>query len=172
MLRFFVSPPIPHPSRHHNTTMSQFPAYQHSFTHQIYHPAYSPWPPLFHLPPLPIYPPCSPTRSTFLPTAFLVMKPPPPASPRPSPLLYSRPLPKRSFSVDLCVSSSERTFKNSCAPPLRSVMSCTRSLRCPQAPWCGGRPHRDGKLELPDDQVLSESISFSDCIVRIRAVLI
>jgi len=153
LLGLFIDPPISRPSIHHNTTLSQFPAYMHSLTHhsisQLIVPARH-----NHIPSLPIRPPSSPTRPPSVATAFLGLKLSPPASPPPSPLLYPRPMPKRLFLADLCVSSCERSFSNPCAAPLRSVLSYTQSPRCPQAPSCDGRAHPDVHSGLPAGQVL------------------
>ena len=40
-----IAPPIPHPSRYHSTTLSQFPAYQHRLTHHIFVHLIAPEPP-------------------------------------------------------------------------------------------------------------------------------
>ena len=149
----FIAPPIPRPSSHHNTTLYQFPAYRHSLTHHFIIQLIVPARP-YHIPSLPVRPSSSPARPPSVATAFLGLQPSPPASPPPSPLLFPRTMPKSLFLADLCVLSCERFFNNSCAPPLRSVLSCTRSLRCPQAPSCGGRAHPDGYSGLPYGQIL------------------
>jgi len=104
--------------------------YQHSLTHhfiiQLIVPA-RPYP----LPSFPIRPRSSPTRPPSVATAVLGLQLSPSASPPPSPLLYPRPLLKRLFLADLCVSSCERSF-NVCPsfakrPELHAVPSLYKS---------------------------------------------
>ena len=76
VLGLIIAPHIVRRSIHHNTTLSQFPVYQHSLTHnfiiQLVIPT-SPYP----IPSLPIDPPSSPTRPVFVPTAVFSLQPSP-----------------------------------------------------------------------------------------------